>query len=47
MHPCNVSLHPAMMPLQADEEARDLNLELMEKLLDLDDVDAVFSNQKD
>jgi len=34
-----------VVPLQADDEARDLNEILMEKLLELDDVDAVFSNQ--
>ena len=32
--------------VQADDEAVDLNKALMDKLLELDDVDAVFSNQK-
>ena len=32
--------------MQADDEAVDLNKALMDKLLELDDVDAVFSNQK-
>ena len=31
--------------LQPDDEAVDLNKALMEKLLELDDVDAVYSNQ--
>lgn len=33
-------------PVQADDEAVGLNKALMDKLLELDDVDAVFSNQK-
>lgn len=36
-----------VVPMQTDDEARDLNDSLMEKLLELDDVDAVFSNQKE
>lgn len=32
--------------IEADDEAMDLNKILIEKLLDLDDVDAVYSNQK-
>lgn len=32
--------------LEVDDEAVDLNKELMSKLLDLDDVDAVYSDQK-
>ncbi|XP_078431887.1 yebC-like protein [Wolffia australiana] len=32
--------------IEADEEAMDLNKELMAKLLELDDVDAVYSDQK-
>lgn len=31
---------------QVDEEAMDLNKELMSKLLELDDVDAVYTDQK-
>ena len=31
--------------LQPDDEAVDLNKALMEKLLELDDVDAVYCNQ--
>lgn len=29
-----------------DDEAMDLNKELMDKLLELDDVDAVYTDQK-
>lgn len=32
--------------LQVDDEAMDLNKELMSKLLELDDVDAVYTDQK-
>ena len=32
--------------LQVDDEAMDLNRELMSKLLELDDVDAVYTDQK-
>lgn len=31
---------------QVDDEAMDLNKDLMSKLLDLDDVDAVYTDQK-
>lgn len=31
---------------QVDDEALDLNKELMSKLLELDDVDAVYTDQK-
>ena len=31
--------------LQPDDEARELNDLMLEKLLELDDVDAVYSNQ--
>lgn len=31
---------------QVDDEAMDLNRELMSKLLELDDVDAVYTDQK-
>lgn len=31
---------------QVDDEALDLNKELMAKLLELDDVDAVYTDQK-
>jgi len=31
---------------QVDDEAMDLNKELMSKLLELDDVDAVYTDQK-
>ncbi|KAK1264556.1 putative transcriptional regulatory protein [Acorus gramineus] len=33
-------------PIEVDDEAMDLNKELMSKLLELDDVDAVYSDQK-
>lgn len=33
-------------PFQVDDEAMDLNKELITKLLDLDDVDAVYTDQK-
>ncbi|KAJ3670977.1 hypothetical protein LUZ60_008403 [Juncus effusus] len=33
-------------PIEVDEEAMELNKELMNKLLELDDVDAVYSDQK-
>ena len=32
---------------QVDDEAMDLNKELMSKLLELDDVDAVYTDQSD
>lgn len=32
--------------LQVDDEAMELNKELMSKLLELDDVDAVYTDQK-
>lgn len=32
--------------LQVDEEAMELNKELMSKLLELDDVDAVYTDHK-
>jgi len=32
--------------LQVDDEAMELNKELMQKLLELDDVDAVYIDQK-
>lgn len=32
---------------QVDDEAMELNKDLMSKLLELDDVDAVYSDQKD
>ncbi|XP_071709250.1 probable transcriptional regulatory protein At2g25830 [Rutidosis leptorrhynchoides] len=35
-----------MTPIEADDEARELNKELMSTLLDLDDVDAVYTDQK-
>ncbi|XP_058201888.1 probable transcriptional regulatory protein At2g25830 isoform X1 [Rhododendron vialii] len=33
-------------PIEVDDEATDLNKDLMSKLLDLDDVDAVYTDQK-
>lgn len=33
-------------PIEVDDEAMDLNKDLMSKLLELDDVDAVYSDQK-
>ncbi|KAE9452310.1 hypothetical protein C3L33_15789, partial [Rhododendron williamsianum] len=33
-------------PIEVDDEAMDLNKDLMSKLLDLDDVDAVYTDQK-
>ncbi|XP_057468515.1 probable transcriptional regulatory protein At2g25830 isoform X2 [Actinidia eriantha] len=33
-------------PIEVDDEAEDLNKELMSKLLELDDVDAVYTDQK-
>lgn len=33
-------------PIEVDDEAMDLNRELMSKLLELDDVDAVYTDQK-
>uniref|UniRef100_A0A803N398 TACO1/YebC-like second and third domain-containing protein n=1 Tax=Chenopodium quinoa TaxID=63459 RepID=A0A803N398_CHEQI len=33
-------------PIEADDEAMELNKELMSKLLELDDVDAVYTDQK-
>ncbi|MQM11930.1 hypothetical protein Taro_044843 [Colocasia esculenta] len=35
-----------LVTIEVDDEAMDLNKELMSKLLDLDDVDAVYSDQK-
>ncbi|XP_058074229.1 probable transcriptional regulatory protein At2g25830 isoform X2 [Magnolia sinica] len=35
-----------LAPIEVDDEAVDLNKELMSKLLELDDVDAVYSDQK-
>nr|XP_009392518.1 PREDICTED: probable transcriptional regulatory protein At2g25830 [Musa acuminata subsp. malaccensis] len=34
-------------PIEVDDEAMELNKDLMSKLLELDDVDAVYSDQKD
>ncbi|KAG9144464.1 hypothetical protein Leryth_014509 [Lithospermum erythrorhizon] len=36
-----------LTPVEVDDEAMDLNKELINKLLDLDDVDAVYTDQKD
>lgn len=33
-------------PVEVDDEAMELNKELMSKLLELDDVDAVYTDQK-
>ncbi|CAA2984160.1 probable transcriptional regulatory protein At2g25830 [Olea europaea var. sylvestris] len=35
-----------LTPIEVDDEAMDLNKELMSKLLELDDVDAVYTDQK-
>lgn len=35
-----------LMPIEVDDEAMELNKELMSKLLELDDVDAVYTDQK-
>ncbi|KAL6006114.1 hypothetical protein ACLOJK_040160 [Asimina triloba] len=35
-----------LSPIEVDDEAMDLNKELMSKLLELDDVDAVYTDQK-
>lgn len=35
-----------LTPIEVDDEAMDLNKELMAKLLELDDVDAVYTDQK-
>ncbi|XP_051151672.1 probable transcriptional regulatory protein At2g25830 [Andrographis paniculata] len=35
-----------LTPVEVDDEARDLNKELLSKLLELDDVDAVYTDQK-
>lgn len=35
-----------LIEFQVDDEAMDLNKELMTKLLELDDVDAVYTDQK-
>ncbi|CAA6666033.1 unnamed protein product [Spirodela intermedia] len=44
--PDNGSELVPLMMIEVDDEAMDLNKELMSKLLDLDDVDAVYSDQK-
>lgn len=40
------SLESITVGFQVDDEAMDLNKELMNKLLELDDVDAVYTDQK-
>lgn len=40
------SLSQLHLIFQVDDEAMDLNKELMSKLLELDDVDAVYTDQK-
>ncbi|KAK1285222.1 putative transcriptional regulatory protein [Acorus calamus] len=46
VEPDNGSELLPLNPIEVDDEAMDLNKELMSKLLELDDVDAVYSDQK-